>query len=292
MNLNNIIWSKGPIRNFYSFQQTELVSSEDFIIKLIKSSKHILWIRNTSKNYDTNTDLDFVSKNLEYIAFPLILITTDGDRSVPSSYNKDNVQRILECPKIIKWYTQNYDKTIIHQKLNFFPIGLDLHTSKWLINNSVMDKLKFMIEMRKNTNKMYKKIICDAHLSISHTERIDMYKTLKENNYITFLKNKISFEDITYTYNTYQFALSPRGNGYDCHRTWELFLSGCIVITKTSPLDEMFINNNLPVVIIKDWNELNENIENKLNEWYLKYNSLTSFENIYPKYSFDYWVHA
>jgi len=100
----------------------------------------------------------------------------------------------------------------------------------------------------------------------------------------------MSFKDITDVYNQYQFVLSPRGNGLDCHRTWELFLAGAIIITKTTPLDNMFIENNLPVVILQEWEELNENIEEKLKIWYDTYHPLTSVENIYPKMTFNYWL--
>jgi hypothetical protein len=113
---------------------------------------------------------------------------------------------------------------------------------------------------------------------------------LKNNENIFFLEDSKTFEEITSLYNKYQFVLSPRGNGIDCHRTWELFLAGCIVITKTSPLDNMFIENNLPVVILDRWDELNDNINEKLQVWYNKYILLTTPENIYPKLLFNYWI--
>jgi hypothetical protein len=52
----------------------------------------------------------------------------------------------------------------------------------------------------------------------------------------------------------------------------------------------MFIENSLPVVILQDWNELNDNLENKLRVWYDKYLPFTSVENIFPKMTFDYWL--
>jgi hypothetical protein len=119
-----------------------------------------------------------------------------------------------------------------------------------------------------------------------------LFDLIKNNKYIHFLKQRISFEMITSMYNKYQFVISPRGNGIDCHRTWELFLAGCIVITKTSSLDDMFITNLLPVVILKDWSELNcDDLDKKLEEWYQKYIQYTSIDNIYPKMDFDYWIH-
>ena len=98
------------------------------------------------------------------------------------------------------------------------------------------------------------------------------------------------FNIITELYNSYNFVLSPRGNGLDCHRTWELFLAGVIVITKTSSLDEMFTQNNLPVVLLKDWSELNDNLENKLQDWYKEHINKTSIENIFERLTFNYWL--
>ena len=91
-------------------------------------------------------------------------------------------------------------------------------------------------------------------------------------------------------YNKYLFVISPRGAGFDCHRTWELFMAGCIVIVKTSSLDNMYIDNNLPVVILQDWEELNSDIENKLNIWETKHIQKTTIGNIYPRLMFSHWV--
>jgi hypothetical protein len=68
-------------------------------------------------------------------------------------------------------------------------------------------------------------------------------------------------------------------------------MAGCIVITKTSSLDEMFISNKLPVVILNDWTELEcDDLDKKLELWYQTYIPYTSIQNIYPKMSFDYWI--
>lgn len=290
MNINEIIISKGPIKNIYSSFNTEYISNENIIINLIKNNNGMIWIRNGSHTKNKITDLDIFAKYIDNINSCIILITSDGDRSVPSSYSYNTINKILNSNKIKIWYTQNYDRTILNNKLKSIPIGLDLHTRRWLINNSREEKLNYMMKCRNKFQSKKKIIFSDTHFFLSHPERKQMYNTIKNNKYIYFLKKPQSFKFITIYYNNFQFVISPRGNGLDCHRTWELFLAGCIVITKTSPLDNLFIENNLPVIIIKDWNELNENTGSKLNEWYNKYYPLTSVENIYPKIKFDYWL--
>ena len=138
----DILWSKGyKITNNYALQHTEHISKKENIIHEIDNSDNIIWIRNGSHNLNRISDLDIFSSNLHLLKKPIILLTTDGDRSVPSSYNENTINKILNHKYIKKWYTQNYDKTIIHKKLTHFPIGLDLHTSKWLINNSIKSKI-------------------------------------------------------------------------------------------------------------------------------------------------------
>ncbi len=295
------IWSKrfNSISD-YNLKDTEYISIKKIIKDQINNSNKYLWIRNTSNNKDVRTDLDIFGELLVDIKRPIILITSDGDRSVPSSYNKDLVNKILSSSKIIKWYTQNYDKTIIHPKLDYYPIGLDFHTKKNL-NFSYFDKFisyemlrnnkfNYYLEIkRKNLNKI-NKIFCDSHLSLSHPRRSEMYDILKDNQVIYFLNEKVSQSEIIKKYAEHRFVLSPRGNGIDCHRTWEIFLLGSIVITETSSLDDMYIRNNLPVIILKDFNELNKMDYNDLDNLWTKYKNKCNIKNIKEKFNPYYWV--
>jgi hypothetical protein len=67
----------------------------------------------------------------------------------------------------------------------------------------------------------------------------------------------------------YPLWLSPRGNGIDCHRTWEALYLDAIPIVWHSTLDSIY--TNLPIIIINDWSEVNEKfLRNKLYEIALK----------------------
>uniref|UniRef100_A0A7S1AX30 RXYLT1 C-terminal domain-containing protein n=1 Tax=Noctiluca scintillans TaxID=2966 RepID=A0A7S1AX30_NOCSC len=52
-----------------------------------------------------------------------------------------------------------------------------------------------------------------------------------------------------------KFALSPRGNGYNCFRTWEALSFGAIPVVDYHPAHEE-LYRHLPVVQVKDWNEV------------------------------------
>ena len=55
----------------------------------------------------------------------------------------------------------------------------------------------------------------------------------------------------------YHFVVSPHGNGLDCQNV-EAIMLGCIPIVKSSSLNSLFYD--LPVLIINEWDELNEEL--------------------------------
>jgi hypothetical protein len=59
----------------------------------------------------------------------------------------------------------------------------------------------------------------------------------------------------------YSFVLSPFGQGMDCHRTWEALCLGCIPIICAPNFRKIF--KDLPVLIVNNWNEINENLLNE-----------------------------
>jgi hypothetical protein len=54
----------------------------------------------------------------------------------------------------------------------------------------------------------------------------------------------------------YSFWISPRGNGIDCHRTWEALYLDIIPVVWNSTLNSLYAN--LPVVIINNHTDLTE----------------------------------
>ena len=57
------------------------------------------------------------------------------------------------------------------------------------------------------------------------------------------------------------FVLSPSGMGMDCHRTWEALVLGSIPIVCDSPFTQLF--EDLPVLIVKKWSDINEELLDK-----------------------------
>ena len=60
----------------------------------------------------------------------------------------------------------------------------------------------------------------------------------------------------------YKFAISPPGNGIDCHRTWEMILIGVVPVMRESIIDSIFASQRSKgaILIIKDWNDVNRTL--------------------------------
>lgn len=287
----NLIWSKGYLDDDYSRTGTDNPSDEDTIINMMKTAGDVIFIRTGGSK--RICDFNHFVNNLDKLSKPCILVTSDGVRDVPSCHDKSLYEKILNDSNIKIWYTQNYDKTVIHPKLKHYPIGFDLHTARWLINNSIQEKIDFMVKCRESSpvnKRISNKVFSDTHHSFTHGVRSEIYEIIKNNDIFEKSTQRHSFVDITEEYNKYNFALSPRGRGVDCHRTWELFLAGVIVILKTSSLDEIYTNNNLPVVILQDYEELKDITEDTLKNWYKIHKDKTDVNNIFPKLQYDYWI--
>ena len=241
-------------------------------------------------------DIDIFSEYLKYLKKPIDLITGDGDTMVPSEIAPTSVNKILDSDKIKNWYTQNLDGSQNHKKFKHYPIGLDLHTTRDNLFTSsdkileYLNKLRNEKELHQN-NKKVLRIFCDLHHKIyPHkrfpNDRAEIFTLKDKMKFVDFTAKRLSVLDTYKKYSDYTFAISGSGNGLDAHRTWELLYLGCIVLMKSSALDKMF--ENLPVVIIKDWRELNDS-EN-LKKWRDKFKDLTTSSRINKFFNQKFWL--
>jgi hypothetical protein len=123
------------------------------------------------------------------------------------------------------------------------------------------------------------RVFCDLEVNHSSEERQRAVDVLQNCDHVDMLRKKVPQTAIWRRYAEYPFVISAPGNGLDCHRTWELLYLGCIVITKTSPLDSLF--DGLPVVIVKDWDEVAD--KRNLKKWLQQYCTLTGRETIWKR---------
>jgi len=211
--------------------------------------------------------LDFFFKNVHpKIKSTYILVTHNSDLSVFKTYSK-----YLDDDNIVAWLGQNL--TLEHKKA--FPIPIGLANRHW---------------GHGNTN-----IINEAIKNLPTTKEILLYMNIGDTNHKKRRPVLNMFSKKSFCYNSQRkpfknfiddlanskFALSPEGNGIDCHRTWESLYLGCIPIVTHSKIDSVF--EDLPVIIIDNWSEITE-------EYLIeKYEEISQKSYNIEKIFADYW---
>lgn len=188
----------------------------------------------------SNALLLFMNK-LHLFKNPFVLVSHNEDANITSDYLP-----IASHPLVIRWFAQNV--MFNHPKLFMIPIGLA--NSMWVHgstrNMDVTRQKSFTKEkhtyfyFNTNTNKS-ERLVCKTILESKGL------KFGSEQSHQAYLENLAQFK----------FAISPPGNGIDCHRIWECFYVNTIPVLVKSYFTDM-LRKYLPCVVLNSWNEYNE----------------------------------
>ncbi|CAF1258139.1 unnamed protein product [Adineta ricciae] len=230
-----------------------------------------------------------------YLRNQFVLITSQGDLSVPQehlAYLHDKKS------KIIHWFGQNANIQP-SQSLRFTPIPIGINcfemanslqeVYRQIPNNTVPaiygdadepHNYTYLVDLTQRLSNGYspeKLLLINFEPTTDPTGlRRQIWKSycsqqsMSNMTSITCVEKPrpsehISLSQIYIRNRQYPMWLSPRGNGLDCHRTWEAFYLDAIPIVWNSTLNPLF--HMLPAVIINDMSELTEEfLRTKLKE--------------------------
>ena len=112
----------------------------------------------------------------------------------------------------------------------------------------------------------------------------------KRQHCVDMLKDKIpwqptlSHQKYLNLLSTFQFCISPEGNGVDCHRLWEALYVHTVPIVLRNPLHEMLVNNyHVPLCMVDKWEELNLDLLNYSNYSFNNLNNILDCTEIITK---------
>lgn len=245
---------------------------------------------------------EFFDRIYPDITKSVVLLTGEGDLTVPYTHHIHYIRGRKNESRISHWFGQNGMAKTSYDRLTHIPIGLNcrehvdsLNTVKarYLQNRANMklyvpgEKSQYDPEdpyitfpMEQDINNMTKLLLLnfDPGTDGSGTRRILWDKACsnsganpwagfsmcisKETGVVQYVQK---LPDIYEQNMKFPFWLSPRGNGVDCHRTWEALYLGRIPIVLSSEIDDLF--TDLPVLIVKDWGEISETfLRNSFND--------------------------
>lgn len=213
---------------------------------------------------------DFFQQVHPNISARYIIVSHNSDYHIPGKFAP-----YLDDDKIIAWFGQNLENCT-HPKVHPIPIGIA--NKCWEHGNT-----KLINEIQQIETGLQKSIFLYMNFTVGtyKNEREMVADKFRDKSYCVISEPK-GYRNYLLDLAQATFVLSPRGNGLDCHRTWESLLMGAIPIVKTSSLDPLF--EDLPVLIINDWNEVDYDF--LVTNYRLMANRVYNMEKAY----FSYWA--
>lgn len=256
-----MLWSKGYAQFAQSnaglrevLGRTEKRWSLRRFLSLYKPDASSYWVPLTSHGKSNQPcPLDWFAEHIvPNLSAPFVLITTDGDTSVPSDLNYETFQRIIQSPYLQIWFSQNVCKTSVSDKLKGIPLGLDLHTNRGLGNG--WDLYSYLHTQSKRFLIRERHVVADCCLNLNSDSRRDIVRVARDNAQFIFLNSRVTQKKLWQLYTKNRYVLSPEGVGLDCHRTWEALYLGATVITKDIGLGHLY--EGLPVFELTSWDDV------------------------------------
>lgn len=173
----------------------------------------------------------------------LKLVTHQSDYSIGDCW-------FYSKPKCItKWFAQNVNYK--HPDLIPIPIGIENHAGPSKGTCIDLDFIEKELPIRcEKQNKIY------VNFNNTHPNRFNVRAKLKNCEHAFFSGGNLSSADYHREMAQYMFVASPRGNGIDCHRTWEALLVGSIPIVESHFMYDSYAG--LPIIQIDSWDEVLE----------------------------------
>jgi hypothetical protein len=241
-------------------------------------------------------DIELFMKEMHpLIKVPYIIVTHGEFRDTCMEYHLT----FLEDEKIIAWFSIHPPKQS-HSK--FFPIPLGISQGADCKDPSLNN---FFIKCR----TIPKTGLAYLNWSIEQNpERAYVGEVFKDRSDLYFRSVFLPFKQYLEEMAHYKFALSPRGWGPDCYRTWEALLVGTIPIVRRCQFDQYIVRGanvvdpgakcsltsqqgseldklyqDLPVLVIDRWEELTPEFLTQ------KYSEITSKTYSLEKLYLAYW---
>jgi len=198
---------------------------------------------------NTKKDLTIITHNSDHQLY-------DGPTENPNGIDINQ----LTCWK--KWFGQNSFSQ------NVIPLPIGFENRRW--ETSFGPKTDWILEARSKDVIPSKDVYLCCNKNTSFDERQYCYNVVSKMDYSTVDPHKLPYPQWLSRVQEHKFILSPRGNGLDCHRTWEvMMLKRVPVIKREGSVEHLY--KDMPVLFVDDWTDLNQ----------------MNLDKVYNEYSFD-----
>ena len=176
------------------------------------------------------------------ISSPYILVSHNSDQNIGPEFFP------FIDGKLIHWFAQSL--TAPHPKISPLPIGLEnLHYQ----NHGVTSRFE---KIRKNIPAKNSRVLAGFNVRTNPEERSAALNVLRQHSAVDLLERPLRPAEYLERLATYKFVASPAGNSLDCIRTWEALYVRVVPIVKRSVISDFFRDLGLPLLVVKEWEDL------------------------------------
>lgn len=191
---------------------------------------------------DLKIFIHFLEKNLNQDYSNFVLVLHNGDETISADFENilaDRFRRILSVNQLV-------------QHPSFIPIPIGLENKKYFTNGVPSDFQKLLSSGLKGTQERKISMLQAFSLHTNPKERGECLKVAEELGCSRL--NGVTAAEYRKALSESKFVLSPAGNGFDCHRTWEAMYLGAIPIVRREHWP--FSKLDLPVLQVDEWADL------------------------------------
>jgi hypothetical protein len=184
----------------------------------------------------------------------VVLITHNSDGCVRDS--KIQTLRDVDADinllpsNVVKWYAQNVDLEVIPNKIVPIPIGLE---NRYCFD---YDKAEMLFNQKRLSVEKQPKMYVNFNVNTNRAERIAALNACQQASSACTIRlgqNGDDYQRYLEDIQSHRIIVCPRGNGLDCHRTWEALYLGSIPIMNHIPSIEAM---GIPTLFVKGWHEI------------------------------------
>lgn len=201
-----------------------------------------VWVRAGNTGADIAL---FAREVIPILTQPIVLLTGDGDATIPEDLPPDAAKLILDSPHVACWLAQNCSAPYSYGgKIRPLPIGLD--------DKEPNDGLLGPPTPRPMTGSVY----IDCHFTQQRVHgsgrgRRETFSLIKDLPHVQHPPRRLPRDLLHKQWRGVDFVVCLEGNGLDTHQAWEVLCMNRIPIVQKSPMAESLFRG-LPVLLCED----------------------------------------
>lgn len=295
------------IHSTRNLQESSFYDNMDILIDENTSAEDLKKCFTVSVKSEWSSNLPiFIDKLLPSLSQPINLVITGTDQTFPNNTDlrpwlgkyPQCVNSLFQHPFVNKIFAENLD--CASPKTFPIPLGVtgsiapEYYIKHENINPEKPLKLTNFNMVRYNSlqwaERQFVKILCESFW-------VDHYIEQHNNQFFTQhgVRTRLTHESYLKILSEYMFTVCVHGGGLDVNpKLWEALLVGTIpIIRENKPYTDIYIDLDLPVVIVKDWSNSTINLENLTNWCGMYYHHFTDpdkRQDMLYKLSADHWI--